>query len=177
MIGGATTSKAHTSVKIDPQYDRDVIVYVPDASRSVAVATQLMGTSKAAFVEKFQQDYEEKTNNERENLYEVTYLLPIVLKDHEESFNIIYRSCKIIMELDTETYAQCSSSIETTGCFQASECAMNEAFRNWLSRTLPVWPFAEISLMFHRGFLTTGQSSRPQPTLTSNISGKSKLMV
>ena len=58
MIGGATTSKAHTSVKIDPQYDRDVIVYVPDASRSVAVATQLMGTSKAAFVEKLQQDYE-----------------------------------------------------------------------------------------------------------------------
>ena len=46
MIGGATTSKAHTAVKIDPHYDRDVMVYVPDASRSVAVATQLMGDGK-----------------------------------------------------------------------------------------------------------------------------------
>ena len=50
MIGGATTSKAHTAVKIEPHYDRDVVVYVPDASRSVAVATQLMGDGKAAFV-------------------------------------------------------------------------------------------------------------------------------
>jgi 5-methyltetrahydrofolate--homocysteine methyltransferase len=57
MIGGATTSKAHTAVKIDPQYDRDVIVYVPDASRSVAVATQLMGTGKTAFVDELQKEY------------------------------------------------------------------------------------------------------------------------
>ena len=57
MIGGATTSKAHTAVKIDPQYDRDVIVYVPDASRSVAVATQLMGNGKGKYVSELQQDY------------------------------------------------------------------------------------------------------------------------
>ena len=50
MIGGATTSKAHTAVKIEPQYDSDVIVYVPDASRSVSVATQLMGDGKSDFV-------------------------------------------------------------------------------------------------------------------------------
>lgn len=59
MIGGATTSKAHTAVKIDPQYDRDVIVYVPDASRSVAVATQLMSDSKDGYVTKVQADYVE----------------------------------------------------------------------------------------------------------------------
>jgi len=57
MIGGATTSKAHTAVKIDPQYDRDVIVYVPDASRSVAVATQLMGNAKPNFVEQRKEEY------------------------------------------------------------------------------------------------------------------------
>ncbi|MEH6636682.1 MAG: methionine synthase [Halioglobus sp.] len=57
MIGGATTSKAHTAVKIDPHYDRDVIVYVPDASRSVAVATQLMNESKAAFVQDRKEEY------------------------------------------------------------------------------------------------------------------------
>lgn len=58
LIGGATTSKAHTAVKIDPNYDRDVIVYVPDASRSVAVATQLMGEGKEKYVKGIGEDYE-----------------------------------------------------------------------------------------------------------------------
>lgn len=58
MIGGATTSKAHTAVKIDPYYNRDVVVYVPDASRSVAVATQLVGDGKTAFVEARREEYE-----------------------------------------------------------------------------------------------------------------------
>ena len=58
MIGGATTSKAHTAVKIDPHYDRDVVVYVPDASRSVAVATQLVGDGKQAFVQARREEYE-----------------------------------------------------------------------------------------------------------------------
>ncbi|MCB1729856.1 MAG: methionine synthase [Halieaceae bacterium] len=59
MIGGATTSKAHTAVKIDPCYDRDVVVYVPDASRSVAVATQLVGDGKPGFVAARATEYEE----------------------------------------------------------------------------------------------------------------------
>ena len=44
LIGGATTSRVHTAVKIAPNYDGPVI-YVPDASRSVGVATQLMSDS------------------------------------------------------------------------------------------------------------------------------------
>ena len=58
MIGGATTSKAHTAVKIDPHYSKDVVVYVPDASRSVAVATQLVGDGKQAFVEARNEEYD-----------------------------------------------------------------------------------------------------------------------
>ncbi|QFU75981.1 methionine synthase [Halioglobus maricola] len=58
LIGGATTSNAHTAVKIDPQYDRDLVTYVPDASRSVSVATQLMGDGKASFVEERRENYE-----------------------------------------------------------------------------------------------------------------------
>jgi 5-methyltetrahydrofolate--homocysteine methyltransferase len=57
MIGGATTSKAHTAVKIEPQYDRDAIVYVPDASRSVSVATHLLGDGKAGYVEALKSEY------------------------------------------------------------------------------------------------------------------------
>lgn len=42
LIGGATTSKAHTAVKIDPCYDGAPIVYVADASRAVGVASKLI---------------------------------------------------------------------------------------------------------------------------------------
>jgi 5-methyltetrahydrofolate--homocysteine methyltransferase len=42
LIGGATTSKAHTAVKIEHEYQNDFTVYVPDASRSVSVASKLL---------------------------------------------------------------------------------------------------------------------------------------
>src|SRR5213075_3286873 len=43
MIGGATTSRVHTAVKINPNYKRGQAVYVTDASRAVGVAQALMG--------------------------------------------------------------------------------------------------------------------------------------
>ncbi len=57
MIGGATTSKAHTAVKIEPSYQNDLTVYVPDASRSVSVATQLVSDSKPDFVSARRDEY------------------------------------------------------------------------------------------------------------------------
>lgn len=42
MIGGATTSKTHTAVKIEPQYTKNIVVHVLDASRSVTVASSLL---------------------------------------------------------------------------------------------------------------------------------------
>jgi 5-methyltetrahydrofolate--homocysteine methyltransferase len=42
LIGGATTSKAHTAVKIEGQYPAGAVVYVPDASRAVGVASALL---------------------------------------------------------------------------------------------------------------------------------------
>ena len=42
LIGGATTSRVHTAVKIDPNYRRGQTVYVNDASRAVGVASALM---------------------------------------------------------------------------------------------------------------------------------------
>ena len=46
MIGGATTSKAHTAVKIDPKYHLAQAIYVADASRAVGVASALMNPEK-----------------------------------------------------------------------------------------------------------------------------------
>jgi len=59
MIGGATTSKAHTAVKIEPQYHNDAVVYVPDASRSVSVASSLISQElKPAFIAERRAEYE-----------------------------------------------------------------------------------------------------------------------
>ena len=63
LIGGATTSNAHTAVKIEPQYNNDIVAYVPDASRSVSVATQLMNETKNRFITERREQY--KTVRER----------------------------------------------------------------------------------------------------------------
>jgi 5-methyltetrahydrofolate--homocysteine methyltransferase len=47
LIGGATTSKVHTAVKIDPQYTRGQTVYVTDASRAVGVCQKLLNDRKS----------------------------------------------------------------------------------------------------------------------------------
>ena len=58
LIGGATTSRVHTAVKIAPHYSGPV-VYVPDASRSVPVAQQLISTdSRERFITELLADYE-----------------------------------------------------------------------------------------------------------------------
>ncbi|MFA0558233.1 MULTISPECIES: methionine synthase [unclassified Vibrio] len=58
LIGGATTSKAHTAVKIEQNYSEPV-VYVNNASRAVGVCTSLLSDElKPAFVEKLDIDYD-----------------------------------------------------------------------------------------------------------------------
>ncbi|MER0270649.1 methionine synthase [Vibrio vulnificus] len=58
LIGGATTSKAHTAVKIEQNYSHPV-VYVNNASRAVGICTSLLSDElRPAFVERLQADYE-----------------------------------------------------------------------------------------------------------------------
>ena len=60
MIGGATTSKTHTAVKIEPQF-KGVVVHVLDASRAVAVASSLLSENEDArnnYVLEIKKDYE-----------------------------------------------------------------------------------------------------------------------
>ena len=60
LIGGATTSKAHTAVKIEPNYQNDAVVYVADASRAVGVATTLLSKEKRVdFISALRQEYGE----------------------------------------------------------------------------------------------------------------------
>jgi 5-methyltetrahydrofolate--homocysteine methyltransferase len=57
LIGGATTSRVHTAVKISPHYEGPV-VYVPDASRSVGVAQSLLSDKATQYVAELNADYE-----------------------------------------------------------------------------------------------------------------------
>jgi 5-methyltetrahydrofolate--homocysteine methyltransferase len=57
LIGGATTSPAHTSVKIDPQF-KGSVVYVKDASRSVGICQQLMtSATRTEFMAKVKEEH------------------------------------------------------------------------------------------------------------------------
>jgi 5-methyltetrahydrofolate--homocysteine methyltransferase len=58
LIGGATCSRVHTAVKIAPKYEGPV-VYVPDASRSVGVCSDLLSDERAAkYIDELKADYE-----------------------------------------------------------------------------------------------------------------------
>jgi 5-methyltetrahydrofolate--homocysteine methyltransferase len=81
LIGGATTSKAHTAVKIDPQYSNDAVIYVADASRAVGVATTLLSKEmKPKFVEDTRAEYEkvrERIANKQPKAAKLTYAASI----------------------------------------------------------------------------------------------------
>lgn len=57
MIGGATTSKVHTAVKIDEHFTKDQAIHVLDASRSVTVVEQLLGGKKTDFIKEIKAEY------------------------------------------------------------------------------------------------------------------------
>ncbi|QPN47245.1 methionine synthase [Priestia aryabhattai] len=84
MIGGATTSKAHTAVKIEPKYSNDAVIYVTDASRAVGVATQLLSKElKPDFVEKIRLDYievRERTANRSARTERLSYAQAVAAK-------------------------------------------------------------------------------------------------
>ena len=59
MVGGATTSKVHTAIKIEPKLSQDQVVHVPDASRAVGVAQNLLSkANKGAFTAGIKDEYE-----------------------------------------------------------------------------------------------------------------------
>ena len=72
LIGGATTSRLHTAVKIAPAYSGSA-VYVNDASRSVGVAASLLGSGKAAYTQTIAAEYqalrEDHASRQRDKSY------------------------------------------------------------------------------------------------------------
>ena len=84
LIGGATTSRMHTAVKIDPQYDHGVL-HVLDASRSVTVVSSLLSKEqKPEFIAKTRSEYEglrqQFANKDKKNL--IPYEEAVVTKEY-----------------------------------------------------------------------------------------------
>ncbi|MBV0892392.1 methionine synthase [Paracoccus sp. Z118] len=59
LIGGATTSKVHTAVKINPRYHRGQTVYVTDASRAVGVVSNLLSDEKISYIKEVRAEYQQ----------------------------------------------------------------------------------------------------------------------
>nr|WP_314481646.1 methionine synthase [uncultured Pseudomonas sp.] len=115
MIGGATTSKAHTAVKIEPKYGNDAVVYVTDASRAVGVATQLLSKElKPGFVERTRQDYEEvraRTANRSARTERLTYAQAVAAKPKYDWAGYqpavpSFTGVKVLHDIDLRTLAQ-----------------------------------------------------------------------
>jgi 5-methyltetrahydrofolate--homocysteine methyltransferase len=75
LIGGATTSRVHTAVKIDPHYSGSV-VHVLDASKSVPVASNLLSASKVSYIANIKSDYD-KFRDEYNNRKQLKKYIPI----------------------------------------------------------------------------------------------------
>ncbi|WP_426199145.1 methionine synthase [Pseudomonas sp. DC3200b2] len=111
MIGGATTSKAHTAVKIEPRYSNDAVIYVTDASRAVGVATQLLSRElKPGFVERTRQDYaqvRERTAARGSRSERLTYAQAVAAKPtwHFEPAKPSFTGVRVLEDIDLNVLA------------------------------------------------------------------------
>lgn len=108
LIGGATTSKAHTAVKIDTQY-KNAVVHVNDASRAVTVVGDLLNEqTKNEYVAKLKKDYEEFREKFLKRGKTKAYIS--IKEARERKFKIDWESSKISKpkELGIQTLEQLS---------------------------------------------------------------------
>lgn len=75
LIGGATTSKKHTAVKIEPNYKNNISVYVLDASRAVVVVNSLLDrNNKNEYIQDIKNEYEEVRKEYYESQQEKSFV-------------------------------------------------------------------------------------------------------
>ena len=90
MIGGATTSRAHTAVKIAPQY-RETVIHVNDASRAVTVAGSLLNHDKKIYASEIRAEYD---------AFRETFLN----RSRDKNFLTIEQARKNKLQLDWENF-------------------------------------------------------------------------
>jgi 5-methyltetrahydrofolate--homocysteine methyltransferase len=109
MIGGATTSKVHTAVKIEPFYTKGPTIHVLDASRSVTVVESLLGDKRNVFVENTRLEYERMRDHHANNRATKTYL---PLDEAREKREILQFEGKVVQPKQTGVVAFSDFSLE-----------------------------------------------------------------
>lgn len=97
MIGGATTSRAHTAVKIAPQY-RETVIHVNDASRAVTVAGSLLNKDKKIYASDIRAEYD---------AFRETFLN----RSRDKNFLTIEQARKNKLQLDWENFTPVKPNI------------------------------------------------------------------
>lgn len=97
MIGGATTSRAHTAVKIAPQY-RETVIHVNDASRAVTVAGNLLDHNRKIYASDIRADYD---------AFRETFLN----RSRDKNFLTIEQARKNKLQLDWENFTPVKPNI------------------------------------------------------------------
>lgn len=92
LIGGATTSKVHTAVKIEENFTKGQTVYVLDASRSVPVVGQLLGEHKVGFVKEIREDYQRLRDQHSKKRAKKEFLS--IEEAHQNKFQIDFENEK-----------------------------------------------------------------------------------
>ncbi|HHO59428.1 MAG TPA: methionine synthase, partial [Thiotrichales bacterium] len=128
LIGGATTSRIHTAVKIDPKYD-SAAVYVPDASRAVGVAGELLSEDRRVeYIQSIKEEYEkmriqrEKRTARRKN-FSLEQARANRFKGDWENYTPPAPSFTGIKTFDDYSLAEISDYIDWTPFFHAWELA------------------------------------------------------
>ena len=126
MIGGATTSKIHTAVKIDPEYS-GAVVHVPDASRAVGVATRLLSAERRdGFVTSLKAEYAEvrarrAAKDEGRNLVALSAARANPTPIDWDGFDPVQPARPGVQVLDAIPLAQIAEYIDWTFFFHAWE--------------------------------------------------------
>ncbi len=108
LIGGATTSKAHTAVKINPEY-KNAVVHVNDASRAVTIVGDLLNKkTKNEYVAKLKKDYDAFRDKFLKRSTTKTYVS--INEARKNKFKIDWNTSKIVKpaEMDVQILKQLS---------------------------------------------------------------------
>ena len=127
LIGGATTSRVHTAVKIEQNYTNGQTIHVLDASRSVTVVESLLGDKKDAFVAATKADYQKLREHHEKNRGAKEYLSLEAARANKTKLEFEGKIVKPkhlgITTFEDFSLAELSSFIDWTPFFQTWELA------------------------------------------------------
>ncbi len=126
LIGGATTSRVHTAVKIEKELPSSSTIHVLDASRSVPVAGKLLGNNKVDYLNEIRSEYEKLRKYHFNKKYQKSYLTIKEARKNKfpinwENFNSKKPNQRGVFHLDDLSSKEIASFIDWTPFFQTWE--------------------------------------------------------